>query len=117
MVGKDLRCLRSDLPRGLRPASAHTAGSGPRNVKKRDVFTRYGAQARAVLDALLDKYADEGLTPAEDLGVLRVQPLSGLGTPVELVGRFGGRGGYVAAVRARSKPAPVRHRRVVHDSM
>ena len=70
------------------------------NVKKRDVFTRYGAQARAVLDALLDKYADEGLTPAEDLGVLRVQPLSGLGTPVELVERFGGRGGYVAAVRA-----------------
>ena len=47
-------------------------------MKKRDVFTKYGAQARAVLDALLDKYADEGLTPAEDLGVLRVQPLSGL---------------------------------------
>ena len=70
------------------------------NVKKRDVFARYGAQARAVLDALLDKYADEGLTPAEDLGVLRVQPLSGLGTPVELVGRFGGKQGYVAAVRA-----------------
>ena len=70
------------------------------HVKKRDVFTRYGAQARAVLDALLDKYADEGLTPAEDLGVLRVQPLSRLGTPVELVERFGGRGGYVAAVRA-----------------
>ena len=53
-----------------------------------------------MLDALLDKYADEGLTPAEDLGVLRVQPLSGLGTPVELVGRFGGKKGYVAAVRA-----------------
>ena len=70
------------------------------NVKKRDVFARYGAQARAVLDALLDKYADEGLTPAEDLGVLRVQPLSGLGTPVELVGRFGGKKEYVAAVRA-----------------
>ena len=46
------------------------------NVKKRDVFTKYGEQARAVLDALLDKYADEGLAPVEDLGVLRVQPLS-----------------------------------------
>ena len=69
------------------------------NVKKRDVFTRYGAQARAVLDALLDKYADEGLTSVEDLGVLRVQPLSDLGTPMELVRHFGGRNEYVTAVQ------------------
>ena len=68
------------------------------NVKKRDVFARYGEQARAVLDALLQKYADEGLAPVEDLGVLRVQPLSGLGTPVQLIKHFGGRKGYVAAV-------------------
>jgi len=69
------------------------------NVKKRDVFTKYGEQARAVLDALLGKYADEGLAPVEDLGVLRVQPISDLGTPVELVNHFGGQEGYVAAVR------------------
>ena len=68
------------------------------NVKKRDVFTKYGQQARAVLDALLDKYADEGLAPVEDLGILRVQPLSDLGTPVELVRHFGGKAGYAAAV-------------------
>ncbi len=70
------------------------------SMKKRDVFTRYGAQARAVLDALLDKYADEGLDSVEDLGVLRVQPLSDLGTPLELVRHFGGKGEYVAAVQA-----------------
>jgi len=69
------------------------------NVKKRDVFTKYGLQARAVLNALLEKYADEGLAPVEDLGVLRVQPFSDLGTPVELVSHFGGKDGYVAAVR------------------
>ena len=69
------------------------------NVKKRDVFTRYGEQARAVLDALLDKYADEGLVSVEDLGVLRVQPLSDLGTPMELVRHFGGRNEYIAAVQ------------------
>ena len=69
------------------------------NVKKRDVFTRYGEQARAVLDALLDKYADEGLASVEDLGVLRVQPLSDLGTPMELVRHFGGRNEYLAAVQ------------------
>jgi type I restriction enzyme R subunit len=69
------------------------------NVRKRDVFTKYGEQARAVLNALLDKYADEGLIPVEDPGVLRVQPLSALGTPVELVNYFGGRDHYLAAVR------------------
>ena len=69
------------------------------NVKKRDVFTRYGPQARAVLDALLDKYADEGLDAVEDRGVLRVSPLSDLGTPLELVRPFGGRDGYDAAVQ------------------
>jgi type I restriction enzyme R subunit len=69
------------------------------HVKKRDVFTKYSAQARAVLNALLDKYASEGLVPVEDLGVLRVQPLSALGTPIELLKAFGGREGYLTAVR------------------
>lgn len=68
-------------------------------VRKSDVFTLYGTQARAVLDALLDKYADEGLAPVEDLGVLRVKPLSELGTPLELIQRFGGKDEYVRAVR------------------
>jgi type I restriction enzyme, R subunit len=68
-------------------------------VKKRDVFTRYGTEARAVLDGLLDKYSDGGLVDVQDVAVLRVQPLSDLGTPVELVQRFGGRDAYLAAVR------------------
>ena len=69
------------------------------NVKKRDVFTKYGKEAQAVLDALLEKYADEGLAPVEDLGMLRVRPLSDIGTAVELVKLFGGKKGYLAAVR------------------
>lgn len=71
-----------------------------KKVKERDVFTRYSAQARAVLNALIEKYADEGLTAVEDLGILRVQPLSDLGTPVELVRHFGGKDKYIAAVQA-----------------
>jgi type I restriction enzyme R subunit len=67
-------------------------------VKKRDVFTKYGPQARAVLDALLEKYATEGLGPIEDMNVLRVRPLSELGTPVQLVGHFGGKDQYERAV-------------------
>jgi len=70
-------------------------------VKKRDVFTKYGEQARAVLEALLEKYADEGLVHIEDKNVLRVQPFSDLGTPLQLVKLFGDRKGrgYLAAVR------------------
>jgi type I restriction enzyme R subunit len=69
------------------------------NVRKRNYFAKYGEQARAVLDALLDKYADEGLEPVESVDVLKVQPFNRLGTPVELVRIFGGREKYLQAVR------------------
>ena len=68
------------------------------NVRKRDVFTRYAGQARAVLDALLDKYADEGVLDLGDAKVLKIPPLDSLGTPVELVRAFGGRPGFERAV-------------------
>ncbi len=68
------------------------------NVKKRDVFTKYGGQARAVLDALLAKYADEGVLNLDDANVLRIPPLCSLGTPVQLIKAFGGKKQFVAAV-------------------
>jgi type I restriction enzyme R subunit len=70
------------------------------NVKKRDVFAKFGAEARAVLDALLDKYADSGVEALESLDVLKVQPLSNFGSPMDIVKRFGGKDGYLQAVRA-----------------
>ena len=69
------------------------------NVKKRDVFHKYGEQARAVLNALLTKYADEGVFNLDDVTVLRIPPLTELGTPVQLLKAFGGREGFVEAVR------------------
>ena len=68
------------------------------NVKKQDVFTKYGGQARAVLGALLDKYADEGILNLDDANVLRIPPLDSLGTPVELVRAFGGKPDFDRAV-------------------
>ena len=68
------------------------------NVKKRDVFTKFGEQTRAVLDALLDKYADEGLLNLDDANVLRIPPIDKLGMPIELVRAFGGRPGFERAV-------------------
>ena len=68
------------------------------SVKRRDVFTKYGGQARAVLDALLDKYADDGVLNLGDAKVLRIPPLDSLGTPLELVRAFGGKPGFERAV-------------------
>ncbi len=68
------------------------------NVKKRDVFNKYGEQARAVLDALLVKYADQGVFNLDDVSVLRIPPLTELGTPVQLINAFGGKDEFVAAV-------------------
>jgi type I restriction enzyme R subunit len=68
-------------------------------VRKRNLFTKYGDKARSVLEALLDKYADAGVTSVESLEILKVDPLSTFGTPVEIVRLFGGKQDYIAAIR------------------
>ena len=68
------------------------------NVKKRDVFAKYGSQARAVLSALLEKYADEGVLNLDDANILRIPPLDRLGTPLELIRAFGGKPDFERAV-------------------
>jgi type I restriction enzyme R subunit len=68
------------------------------NVRKRDIFNKYGPQARAVLDALLTKYADEGVLNLDDANVLKIAPFSAMGTPIQLVRAFGGKAEFEAAV-------------------
>ena len=70
-----------------------------KNVLKRDYFTKYGDRAKKVLEALLEKYADEGITALEDMEILRVQPINEFGSPIEIVGYFGGRENYINAVQ------------------
>ncbi len=67
-------------------------------VKKRDLFGRYEGQARKVLESLVEKYADAGITPIEDPKVLTLAPFSAIGAPMELVNAFGGKAGYTRAV-------------------
>ena len=70
------------------------------NVKKRDYFTKYGEQARAVLNALLDRYADEGIRTIENAKVLKLKPFSDMGTPMEIINQvFGGKTGFENAVQ------------------
>ena len=68
------------------------------NVKKRDAFTKYGPQARAVLEALLAKYQDEGELALDDIRILTIAPFDAMGTAVQLVGHFGGREQFEHAV-------------------
>ena len=67
-------------------------------VKKRDAFTQYGDQARAVLNALLDKYADAGIESIEDIKILTLDPFTQLGTAPELIQAFGGKPAYLNAI-------------------
>ncbi|MEG5043224.1 EcoAI/FtnUII family type I restriction enzme subunit R [Microcoleus sp. B4-C1] len=69
------------------------------NVRKRDYFTKYESQARAVLEALLEKYATDGIENIEELSVLKLEPLKQFGSPGEIVKRFGGKPQYVSALR------------------
>lgn len=67
-------------------------------VKKHNYFTRYGDKARTIIDALLDKYAEEGIENIEDLSVFRVEPFNQFGTPLEILKIFGGRNEYMHIV-------------------
>ncbi|MBF0142916.1 MAG: DEAD/DEAH box helicase family protein [Magnetococcales bacterium] len=72
-------------------------------VRKRDVFTKYGQQARAVLDALLDKFTDEGIQSIENMNILKLQPISQMGTPMEIIRAFGGKEEYHDALKTLEK--------------
>ena len=106
--GLDLGVITAELGKDLDPfdlichvafdAKPLTRRERAENVRKRDVFGKYGDQARAVLDALLAKYADEGVLNLDDANVLRIPPFTELGTPVQLIKAFGGRRQFVAAV-------------------
>ena len=67
-------------------------------VKKQDVFSKYGEQARLVLEALLDKYMDEGISELENLSVLKNDPFRRFGSPANIARLFGGKQGYLNAV-------------------
>ncbi len=68
-------------------------------VKKRNVFAKYGDDARAVLEALLEKYTSDGIYEIEDLDILKLDPFVKFGRPSKIAQLFGGKEGYIRAVR------------------
>jgi type I restriction enzyme R subunit len=107
--GLSFDALRDDVNPELDPFDlvCHVAYGRPaltrreraEQVRKRDIFTRYGGEARAVLSALLDRYADRGVLDLEDPAVLHQKPFNEIGRPLEIAGLFGGPEGYRRAIR------------------
>nr|WP_244655999.1 MULTISPECIES: type I restriction-modification enzyme R subunit C-terminal domain-containing protein [unclassified Pseudomonas] len=110
--GAPLKILQQAVPNGVefdafdlvahvafnqKPLTRHERAS---NVKKRDVFSKYGEQARAVLEALLDKFADHGVQDIEDTKVLELPPFDQFGSKTQIRrGIFGSIEQYTQAVR------------------
>src|SRR3989339_79339 len=107
-LGVFFEALSEEIGRDLDPFDiiCHVAWDKPAltrkeradNVKKRNYFEKYGEQARKVLDALLDKYADEGIVHMEETQILTINPFTAFGTPIEIIKHFGGLEKYRQAV-------------------
>jgi len=97
-IGKDLDPfdLICHIAYGKKPL---TRKERAENVRKKDYFTKYEGKAREVIDALLEKYADEGISAIDDIGDLRVSPFVEFGTPVQIVNNiFGGKEAYLSVI-------------------
>ena len=68
------------------------------NVKKRDIFHKYGPEAQKVLEALLDKYMNEGISQLENRKVLTLDPFRQMGSPSSIAKLCGGNQQYFDAV-------------------
>ncbi len=68
------------------------------NVKKRDFFSKYSGVAREVLEALLDKYMNTGLSEIESAEVLKLDPINKMGKPSKITQFFGGKEEYFKAL-------------------
>ncbi|WP_425292386.1 EcoAI/FtnUII family type I restriction enzme subunit R [Clostridium sporogenes] len=73
------------------------------NVKKRNYFGKYSNVAREVLEALLDKYMNEGISELESMEILKLDPFTKIGTPTKIITAFGGRDTYIQTVRVLEK--------------
>ena len=69
------------------------------NVKKRDFLSKYSGTAKEILEALLDKYMNTGIYEIEKTEILKLDPFLKIGKPAKIAGYFGGKAGYIQAVK------------------
>ncbi len=73
------------------------------NVKKRNYFTKYGEQARQILDILLKKYQTQGIKDIEDISILKLEDFKKIASPTQIVKIFGGKDKYIEAIKELEK--------------
>ncbi|MEF2176136.1 MAG: DEAD/DEAH box helicase family protein [Candidatus Absconditabacteria bacterium] len=73
------------------------------NVKKQNYFEKYGNEAKEVIDALLEKYAEEGIETIENIEVLNIGVFKSFGSPLEIIQRFGDKNNYLKALKEMEK--------------
>lgn len=109
-MGIDLKALKIDqgmedvddfdficyIAYGTKPL---TRSERANNVKKRDFFSKYSGEAREVLEILLDKYMNQGITEVEDIKVLSLADFANYGKPAKIVKFFGGKSKYEEAIK------------------
>lgn len=78
---------------------ARTRKERAEGVKKTDFFNKYEGPAREILEALLDKYMNEGIYDIEDLNILKIDPFIKYGNQVKIANLFGGKDGYIKAIK------------------
>jgi len=69
------------------------------NIKQKNYFAKYSEKAKKVLEALLEKYADQGILAIENIDILTIKPFPTIGKPIEIIDEFGGKEAYLMAVR------------------
>lgn len=69
------------------------------NIKQKNYFAKYSEKAKKVLEALLEKYADQGILAIENIDILTIKPFPTIGKPIEIIEEFGGKEAYLMAVR------------------
>lgn len=69
------------------------------NVKKRHYLYKYSDVAKQVIEALLDKYADDGIKEIEDTKILQLKEFAKIGSPMKIVKAFGGKDAYLKAIQ------------------
>lgn len=68
------------------------------NVKKHDFFSKYSGIAKDVLEALLEKYMNQGIQEITNMDVLKLDPFIKYGKPSKIIKEFGGRDLYIHAI-------------------
>lgn len=69
------------------------------NAKNHSGILSVTGTPRVILEALLEKYVESGISEIEKIEVLRLNPFIKFGSPAKIVSLFGGKSGYLNAIK------------------